>query len=350
MTNERPNLYERHQNKRAIEKKLRAKERHLRNREIDEKLGLQWQSFETEIAPDGTRIGIIVETRGRIFRVLHANENIDCKLSSNIPKALGHKLVIGDKVFFRSEDDRNFIEGRMPRKSVLSRLRGDSQRVSPALQETQVIAANVDAGVIVASADSPAFHPRFVDRYLTICQNGGIEPIVVVNKCDLTEERHPIIDSYKKMGIHVVETSATTGQGVTMLKELIRGKIVVLVGNSGVGKSSLINEVIPGLNITTGRVSEKTGKGKHITSSSQLYEWDPGSHIADTPGIRSLGIINIQKGQLQFNFPEFGEFTQGCRFHDCTHSHEPICGVKKAFEDGKIDRYRYESYIRMLNE
>ncbi|MFH1284099.1 MAG: ribosome small subunit-dependent GTPase A [Candidatus Peregrinibacteria bacterium] len=350
MTKEPRNLYDRHQNRRALEKKLRAKERHLRNREENEELGLQWRNFETDTATDGARMGIIVETRGRVFRVLHDNENIDCALSSNIPKELGPKLVIGDKVFFKSEDNGNFIEGRVPRKSVLSRLRGDSQRVSPALQETQVIAANVDAGVIVASADSPAFHPRFVDRYLTICQNGGVEPIVVVNKCDLTEERHPIIDSYRAMGIPVVETSATTGQGLDALKELIRGKIVVLVGNSGVGKSSLINEVIPGLDIVTGRVSEKTGKGRHTTSSSQLYEWDSGSHIIDTPGIRSLGVTNIQKGQLQFNFLEFGEFTQDCKFHNCTHSHEPVCGVKKAVEDGKIDQYRYESYIRMLNE
>lgn len=350
MANERRNLYDRHQNKRALEKKLRAKERHLRNREEDEELGSQWQSFETEAAPDDTKMGIIVETRGRVFRVLYDNENIDCTLSSSIPKELGRKLVIGDKVFFRSEDDGNFIEGRMPRKTVLSRLRGDSQRVSPALQETQVIAANVDAGIIVASADSPAFHPRFVDRYLTICQNGRIEPIIVVNKCDLTEERHPIIDSYRSMGIPVVETSATTGQGLDALKGLIRGKIVVLVGNSGVGKSSLVNEVIPGLGIVTGSVSEKTGKGKHITSSSQLYKWEPGSHIIDTPGIRSLGVMNIQKGQLQFNFPEFVEFAQDCRFHNCTHSHEPVCGVKKAVEDEKIDQYRYESYVRMLNE
>lgn len=350
MANERPNRYERHQNKRAIEKKLRAKERHLRNREEDEKLGLQWQNFESDVPLDGAEIGIIVETRGRIFRVLHGDENIDCTLSSNIPQELGRKLVIGDKVFFRSKDGENFIEGRMPRKSVLARLRGDSQRVSPALQETQVIASNIDAGVIVASASNPAFHPRFVDRYLTICQNGGIDPIVVVNKCDLTDKRHLILDWYKKIGIIVVETSATTGQGIDLLKESIRGKIVVLVGNSGVGKSSIINRVIPGLNVTTGEVSKKTGKGRHITSASQLYKWSSDSYVADTPGIRSLGIINIKKENLQFNFPEFVEFTHDCKFHDCTHSHEPVCGVKKAVEDGKINKYRYESYLRMLNE
>lgn len=350
MTNEDPNRYERHMNKRALEKKQRAKERHLRKREEDEELGLKWLDFERDIPPAGARVGIIVEIRGRIFRVMFGDENVDCILSSNIPKELGRKLVIGDKVFFTSEDGKSSISGRMPRDSTLSRLRGDSQRISPALQETQIIAANINAGVIVASANNPAFHPRFVDRYLTICQNGGMVPIIVINKCDLTDKRHPVVDLYKKIGITVIETSATTGQGVNELKECIRGKVVVLVGNSGVGKSSLINSIIPGSKITTSEVSEKTGRGRHTTSSSRLYKWSSGSYIADTPGIRSLGMADIPKENLHFNFPEFSEFTQDCKFNDCTHSHEPICGVKKAVEDGRMDKHRYESYLRMLQE
>lgn len=350
MSKDRPNRYERHLNKRAKEKKERAKVRHIRSQEQNQQADLNWQAFEQTEATAQLLLGIIVEIRGRIFTVMSHDEYFHCKLSQEIPFELGRRLVIGDKVFFETQGNEGIIKGRVPRTSTLSRLRGDSQRISAAAQEKHVIAANVDTGVIVAAATDPEFHPRFVDRYLTICQNGGIEPVVCVNKCDLTDERHPILEWYKGIGIPVIETSAQTDQGVPELKERIRGKISVLVGNSGVGKSSLINSLIPDLHLAARTVSGKTGKGRHTTTSTNLYKWDDESYIIDTPGIRSLGVSHIEKSNLRFGFPEFDEFADSCKFRDCLHQHEPECAVKQAVAEQKINRYRYESYLRMLEE
>lgn len=351
MPKDRPNRYDRHQNQRALEKKERAKDRHLRKQEEDDRADLGWQAFEQTEATDELLLGIIAEIQGKVFTVMSGNEYFKCRLAQEIPNELGRRLVIGDKVFFEAQGEGGLIKARAPRTSTLSRLRGDSQRISAAAQEKQAIAANVDIGVIVAAATDPEFHPRFVDRYLTICQNGGIEPIVCVNKSDLTDERHPVLDRYRAMGITVIETSAETNQGVEELKEAIHGKIAVLVGNSGVGKSSLVNKVIPGLDLAAKTVSGKTGRGRHTTTSTSLYNWDGGdSYIIDTPGIRSLGVSHIDKANLKFGFSEFDEFISGCEYRDCIHQHEPVCGVKQAVDEGKIDRYRYESYLRMLEE
>lgn len=350
MSKDRPNRYERHQNKHALEKKRRAKEKHIRHQERDRQADLNWEQFEqTEVAAQ-LILGIIVEIRGRIFTVMYNDEYFHCKLSQEIPFELGRRLVIGDKVLFESQGKEGIIKARVPRNTILSRLRGDSQRISAAAQEEHVIAANVDTGVIVAAATDPEFHPRFIDRYLTICQNGGIKPVVCVNKCDLTDARHPILEWYKEFGISVIETSAQMDEGVPELKECIRGKIAVLIGNSGVGKSTLVNRIIPGLNLSARTVSEKTGKGRHTTTTTNLYKWDEGSYIIDTPGIRSLGISHIDKSHLRFGFPEFDEFVDACKFRDCFHQHEPECGVKQAVAEKKINRYRYESYLRMLEE
>lgn len=350
MSKDRPNRYERHENKRALAKKERAKEKHIRSQERDRQNDLNWQAFEQTESTAKLLLGIIVEIRGKIFVVMLHDEYFHCKLSQEIPFELGRRLVIGDRVFFETQGSETLIKGRVPRASTLSRLRGDSQRRSPASQEEHIIAANVDTSVIVAAATDPEFHPRFIDRYLTICQNGKIEPVVCLNKCDLTDERHPILEWYRGMGISVIETSAQTDHGVSELKKQIRGKITVLVGNSGVGKSSLINSFIPGLHLSARIVSGKTGKGRHTTTSTNLYKWDEESYIIDTPGIRSLGIAHIEKSNLQFGFPEFDELADSCRFRDCLHQHEPECGVKKAVAVGKINRYRYESYLRMLEE
>lgn len=349
---EKPNRYERHQNQKALARKERAKNRHIEKQEELSGLDRQWQSYEQEVETASVSVGIIVQMRGKIFTVMEGDKYFDCILSKSLPSELGRRLVIGDIVHFNRQPGAGSgqIMARAPRKSSISRMRGDRDRVSAAAEEEHIIAANVDIGVIVAAAVNPSFHPRFVDRYLIALQNGDVKPVVCINKCDLTGERPKVIEWYRKLGIPVVETSAETGLGLDELKAKIRGKIAALVGNSGVGKSTLINKIIPGMGIDTKAVSEKTGKGRHTTTSSALYRWDKESYIIDTPGIRSLGLSNISKDQLKFGFPEFEQYASGCKFKDCIHSHEPYCAVKEAVLQGLIAPTRYESYLRMLEE
>lgn len=339
------NRWERHQNLKAKTKKEKAKARHFGE---DRGPETGWGLSESR---EGVRIGIVVGIRQKFFTVMDEDIYFECVLAPGIPPVLGKQLVVGDCVVYeQANENRGTILHRQERESVIGRMRGDSKRFSDASLEHHVIVANVDRAVIVAAAQDPTFHPRFIDRYLVVLQNGGVEPVICLNKSDLTEERHPVLQSYRELGIPIIETSVMTGQGLEHLKEVIRGRIVVLVGNSGVGKSSLINAILPDADIRVNEVSQKGGRGRHTTSSTNLYKWDDKSYIIDTPGIRSLGIENIDKRSLRYFFPEFEQPMERCKFRDCLHDHEPQCAVKEAVEQGEINKHRYESYLRMLHE
>lgn len=343
---EKPNRWERHQNKKSRAKKERAKAKHFEVEGIEQDV---WGTMEE--VDETARSGIIAETRKKTFIVMENDEYFECKLAPGIPPALARQLVVGDKVRFVSISE---IEGqiltREDRKNFLARMRGESSRISAAALHQHVIAANVDKAVIVAAAKDPEFHPRFVDRYLVVAQDGNVDPIICINKSDLVEEEHPAIDTYRKLGIQIIKTSVLDGRGIDELKKAIYGQICVLVGNSGVGKSSLANAIMPGKELKVGEVSKKAGRGRHTTASTSLHKWDEGSYLIDTPGIRALGIENISEEQIRYFFPEFEQFSDKCKFRDCLHDKEPECAVKDAVTAGDIDRHRYESYIRMLHE
>ena len=347
---ERHNRYDRHLNQRALEKKSRVKAAHIRRKAESEESGVTWTDFESQ-SVEGAQLCIVSSVRDKRITVMYHDKILDVTLAETLPAKLGNRLVVGDEVFCMLSEDgvSGIIQARQSRTSVLSRFKGERHRVSVLAQDEQIIGANIDMAVIVVAKKHPAFHPRFVDRYLVICENGGITPLVCMNKSDLSDENIPAIEWYRSAGIPVIETSTTTGQGIEALKKHIEGKMIVFVGNSGVGKSSLVN-VILGAQLETKEVSSKTGKGKHTTTASCLYHWADDSYVIDTPGIRSLGVFHIDKLNLQGGFPEFWEYANECQYNDCSHSHEPICGVRKAVEDGAINQYRYESYMRMLEE
>jgi ribosome biogenesis GTPase len=337
---ERPNRHERHLNKKAQEKKERAK---LRSFSKPTSL-----IYDDNLSTDLEQ-GIIVEIKGEVFIVMKNDKLYECNLKKTSANLISH-LVIGDKVNCELENNTGSIDSLLPRQSYLSRFRGDYQRISLASYEEHVIAANIDIGLIVTSAKDPDFHPRLIDRYLIACENGNVTPVICLNKADLVTELPPELVWYENAGIPVIETSTETGEGINTLKDLIRDKISVLVGHSGVGKSSLVNSIIPEVNIITNSVSAKSRKGRHTTTSSRLFQWDNNSYIIDTPGIRSLGLQHIDINNLKYSFKEFENYSLKCKYSDCSHSHEPDCGVKDAVKNGEIPIYRYESYIRMLSE
>ena len=258
-------------------------------------------------------------------------------------------VAVGDQVqVVPGRDGRRAVVGIEPRRTRLARIREDRSRRSEFSREEAVLAANVDVAVIVAAVAQPAFHPKLVDRFLVICQYGGIRPLLCLNKCDLVESP-PDVAIYEQLGLPIVYTSAASGAGLDELRGLLRGQIAVFTGHSGVGKSSLVNALLGDSLQIVGAVRGADGRGRHTTTSSTLLQWDGSSFVVDTPGVRSLGIWKIEPATLAWYFPELDAFCAGCRFSGCSHTHEPDCAVKEATEAGEIPRQRYESYLRMMD-
>jgi ribosome biogenesis GTPase len=216
----------------------------------------------------------------------------------------------------------------------------------------QVIAANADLAICVTSPSHPPFRPRFIDRLIVAAETGHMTPVVVLNKCDLP--RDPGIEErlghYAAMGYTVLSCSALHGTGLDILLPLLAGKTAVFVGQSGVGKSSLLNALSPGLRQRVGAISEKHNRGNHTTNFSALFITGSGLRIIDTPGVRELEIADVLPEEIGFHFRDFLPFMQKCSYQPCLHADEPQCAVRDAAERGDIHLDRYESYLRLLSE
>ena len=216
----------------------------------------------------------------------------------------------------------------------------------------QIIAANADLAVCVTSPSSPPFRPRFIDRLIVAASAGGLSPVVLMNKRDLEcpPETAGRLEHYERMGYRVHSCSARTGQGMEELVEILRGSTAVLVGQSGVGKSSILNSLAPGLRLRVGDVSVKHDRGNHTTNYSSLIILDGGLRVIDTPGVRELELADVLPEEVGFHFRDFSPHSQHCEFQPCLHAGEPGCAVAAAVEAGEIHPDRYESYRRILQE
>jgi ribosome biogenesis GTPase len=254
-------------------------------------------------------------------------------------------LVVGDEVRVEAlGKERGAIEEVLPRRSKLSRRSAGSQPLE------QVVAANVDQLVIVTSLAEPPLNLNLVDRYLVAADSGELSAAICVNKIDLGDRRPiaPLLATYEALGYPVLWTSATEHYGIDRLRACLSGRTSVVAGKSGVGKSALLNAVEPGLELHSAAISAATGKGRHTTSFSSLLPLSGGGYVIDTPGIRKYTLWEIDPQELDRHFPEIAELRGGCRFANCSHSHEPDCAVKDAVAAGKIDRRRHLSYLRIL--
>lgn len=241
-------------------------------------------------------------------------------------------VVVGDRV----RVDEHRVLAIFPRRTQLAR----SDPRNPNNQ--RALAANVDVVVIVASVQSPPLRTGLIDRYLIAVQNGGMQPVIVVNKIDLLQDERELdeLDAYQKIDAALVLCSVKGGRGIEALRHLLHGKTCVFTGHSGVGKSSLANALLPGLKLRTGDVDIEN-KGRHTTSSASLHELADNTFIIDTPGIREFGLFGVRPEELRHFFPEFEEYAIHCNFSDCTHTHEPSCSVRDA------GLARYPTYVRI---
>jgi ribosome biogenesis GTPase len=259
-------------------------------------------------------------------------------------------IVVGDEVVLEVTDEakkEGVITARHPRRTKLSR------RVSTGTTELeQVVAANVDNLVIVSSISDPPFRPGLIDRYLVAAAKGGLQPIICVNKVDLggVDDIRDVLQMYRDLGYAVVLTSAVTGEGIEQLREQLHDKTSVFAGHSGVGKSSLLRVLVPGIRVKIGEVNPRTGRGRHTTTAAELVRLPEGGYVIDTPGIRQFSLWDLTEEDVRKFFVEIARYGAGCRFADCSHTVEPACAVRAALEDGRLHPRRYESFLRLLEE
>lgn len=275
-------------------------------------------------------------------------------------KQIKNLVAVGDIVLFEpSEDAQGVIAQIEERSSILSRADNLSRK------KEQLIAVNIDQVLITTSVVLPPIKPFLIDRYIIAAHKGNMEPIILVNKIDLFDDPPQLIDqkaleeekaiyeaflkTYTDLGITIFPISAKTGEGIEALKREMQGKTSVFSGQSGVGKSSLINAVI-GTNLNVGPIVESTSKGSHTTSTAHLIPIEGGGFCIDTPGIKSFGVWDLEKNEIQSYFSEIMNYAQGCKYQDCNHLEEPDCAVKRALEEGLISPLRYSSYCALMED
>jgi ribosome biogenesis GTPase len=257
-------------------------------------------------------------------------------------------VAVGDRVRVRPAGrDAGTVDEVLPRRSVLARPEPDRGRRKNVLRQ-HVLAANVDQVVVVASAADPPFDTGLVDRVLTVAEWSRLDATVVVNKADLAPAEPPELATYRRLGYEAISTSAVTGLGIDDLRRALAGRASVVTGHSGVGKSSLLNAVEPGLALAVGRLNRVTGRGRQTTAAAVLVPLSGGGAVIDTPGVREFGLYNVPLPEVTWLFRDLREVAPRCRFGNCLHRGDPGCAVAAAVEAGEVAAWRYASYLRLL--
>ena len=291
--------------------------------------------------------GLVIRTQAGYQDVQTDAGIYRCRLRGRLRKgrAEGDLVAVGDRVLIDPLPDMTgSIEEVLPRKSTFSR------RLSGVNYEyQQIIMANADMAMLVFACTNPEPSLRMLDRFLVVIERAHIPAVIVVNKIDIcgAETARTKFSLYEDAGYEVLYVSAETGEGVEVMGSRLARKITTLAGPSGVGKSSLINRILPGVKLETADVGQESGKGRHTTQVRQLFALPEGGYIADVPGLRTLALWDIEGEELDAYFKEIAPLVPECQFNDCSHSHEPGCAVRKAVDTGAIHHGRYESYLRL---
>ncbi len=283
---------------------------------------------------------------------------VACKIKGNFRlKGIRttNPVAVGDRVTITgTNDESNYITAIEPRRNYIIR------KATNLSKQGHILAANLDQVCLVVTLFHPVTSTTFIDRFLTTAEAYRVPAVIVINKIDLLEgddEALEYLDAvaylYESIGYPVVKLSARTGEGIDTLRSMLDGKTTLFSGNSGVGKSTLINDLIPGLDLATAEISDTHDTGMHTTTFSETFEipgLSAGSYIIDTPGVKGFGTLEFDRHEVSHFFPEIFKIGAGCRYGDCTHTHEPGCAVREALEDHRIAESRYTSYLSILDD
>ena len=295
--------------------------------------------------------GTVISSTGSWYEVATEQGTLNCRIRGRL-RLKGvrstNPVVVGDRVVVEPDGDSSAIVDIIPRRNYVIR------RASNLSKESHIIAANVDHALLLVTLHSPATPREFVDRFLVTCEAYKVPVTILLGKADLLVGEHQneaeeFEAVYRDAGYDIIRLSSMEGRGVERVREFISGHTILLAGNSGVGKSTLIGTIAPDIEIRTGEISESHHKGKHTTTFSTMYRVGDG-YIIDTPGIKGFGLIDIDDKELCRYFPEMMRLAPDCRFYNCTHTHEPGCAVRSAVEEGRVAWSRYESYLKILDE
>ena len=295
--------------------------------------------------------GIVISSTGSWYEVATATERLNCRIRGRLRlKGIRstNPVVVGDRVVVEPDGDSSVITGILPRRNYIIR------RASNLSKESHIIAANIDHALLIVTLCSPTTPREFVDRFLVTCEAYKVPVTIVLGKADLIdeqakEEAEEFTAIYNDAGYNVIRLSSVTGEGVDEIRSMLCNHTTLVAGNSGVGKSTLIGEIDPTIDIRIGEISDSHQQGKHTTTFSTMYPLD-GGYIIDTPGIKGFGLIDIDDKELCRYFPEMMRLSPECRFYNCTHTHEPGCAVQEAVKEGRVAWSRYESYLKILDE
>ena len=282
---------------------------------------------------------------GGDYRIFYENDVIVASLRGRLKRTGRDRVLVGDIVTVEVHQDGSAtIEDVAERRSLLQR------RTPGKVRGIRLVAANVDQVVVVGSAENPRWNPQVMDRFVVVAEASELAVLVVVNKADLVEDAGALVATYINVGYGVVVTSVPEALGIDTLRRELVGKVSLFTGSTGVGKSSLLNAVQPGLQLRTGELSRGGRSGRHTTVAAEMHPLDGGGFVVDTPGLRDIGLWAVDPAEVSAAFPEFLPFISGCRFDDCRHLHEPDCAVAAATTQGDISEARLRSYRTLLEE
>ena len=297
--------------------------------------------------------GIVIKSTGSWYTVRQENGNIaECRIRGKFRTEgirTTNPLAVGDVVELEETHDGYVVTRIRPRRNYIIR---KSTNLS---KEAHIIASNIDLALLITTVNHPVISTVFIDRFLATAEAYNIPAVLVFNKIDLYGEEDRamlggLMAIYRKIGYPCYPVSAATGENVDEVKVLLKDKVTLLSGMSGVGKSSLINRIEPGLGLKVAAISDAHDSGKHTTTFAEMFPLSEGGFIIDTPGLRSFGMIDMKKEELSHFFPEIFAKAEGCRFYNCSHTHEPGCAVMEAVENDEISESRYASYLSMMEE